>query len=535
MVKIFSDIEFINEYLRDESRLTGKADSVSFPESEAEIQEALEKLAAISMPVTVQGSRTGITGGAVPLQGHILNLSRMNRIVGLRYEHPDSFFLTVQPGLKLQELSQALQAKSFGTSAWSKGSLAALDIFKKQGPYFFPPDPTETTASLGGMAACNASGARSFHYGATRNYINALQIILADGSKLWLRRGQDVSSDGNFLLPDRMEQPGQQAKTGSRTIQGRLPSYKRAAVKNAAGYFTGQNIDLLDLFIGAEGTLGIISGLEIKLIPAPKMIWGGVFFFTQEQKAVAFVNDLKKDGFLKQQQKEGSWLAVIEFFDRRSLSLVSTLAHQDLPAAPLQAAAALYLEIHGQSEDNIGACFLHIAELVTKAGEDAEANWLAANAKQLKKLTDFRHAVPEAINLLLDSYKKEQPELTKLGTDMAVGDEKLMEVYKLYHSLLDPSGLDFAMFGHIGDNHIHVNIIPKTGTEYLQGKELYNTMARSVLAMGGTISAEHGIGKLKRELLAAMYGEEGLKQMRELKTCFDPQWLLSRGNLFFPD
>jgi D-lactate dehydrogenase (cytochrome) len=532
MVLIRDDREFLKEYLKDESRLSGKADSISFPLAEQEIQEVISRCGASSIPITVQGSRTGITGGAVPLQGHILNLSRMNKILGLRRD-PDSrdFFLEVEPGLLLKDLRLALLAKNFPAPAWSRESQQALAEFLEPGPYFFPPDPTETTASLGGMAACNASGACSYHYGATRGFINALSIVLADSSTLRLERIKQVAKQGQFQLhPEKRPTHGQ--TSGSGAIRGLVPSYKKPAGKNAAGYFSGLDIDLVDLFIGSEGTLGVISSLELKVIPAPRVVWGGIFFFSQARKAVAFVSDLRKDTLLSRKRDTETQLSAIEFFDRRSLELISTLGNQDLPTAPGWADAALYLEVHGENEDNTGEFFLHIAELVTAAGEDAEKNWLATNVRELKKLTDFRHAVPEAVNLLLDTYKKQYPDLTKLGTDMSVPDHRLMDVFELYESLLKPTGQDYAMFGHIGDNHLHVNIIPRDMAEYRRGKELYNAIAHAVLAMDGTISSEHGIGKLKTELLKDMYGEQGLRQMRELKACLDPQWLLNRGNLF---
>jgi D-lactate dehydrogenase (cytochrome) len=247
---------------------------------------------------------------------------------------------------------------------------------------------------------------------------------------------------------------------------------------------------------------------------------------------VEFVNTLREDNFLETQQTSSTHLAAIEFFDKRALDLVCTLPGTEYPHPPEAAAAALYLEVHSNNEDDIGDYFMHVAEQLAEKGEDPDLNWLASDRKQMKKLTDFRHAVPEAVNLLLDTYKKKHPQITKLGTDMAVSDEKLLEVYNLYRSILDPSGLDFTMFGHIGDNHLHVNIIPENGTEYARGKLLYTEIAHAVLAMGGTISAEHGIGKLKKELLKAMYGEQGIAEMKELKQLLDPRGILNQGNLW---
>jgi D-lactate dehydrogenase (cytochrome) len=113
-----------------------------------------------------------------------------------------------------------------------------------------------------------------------------------------------------------------------------------------------------------------------------------------------------------------------------------------------------------------------------------------------------------------------------------VPDAALDDVMALYHHGLDGSGLQHVMFGHIGNNHLHVNIIPDTMEEYQRGKNLYLQWASAVVKMGGTVSAEHGVGKLKTALLREMYGDAGISQMRALKALFDPDNLLDRGNLF---
>ncbi len=528
MTDIITDRQYIAEYLRDESRLEGRADSISFPRNEEEIREIAADTAKHGVPLTLQGSRTGITGGAVPLGGHILNLSRMNKILGIRRaEHDNAFYLSVEPGLTLQELNRACAARDFDTGTWDRESLAALDIFMRLGAYFFPPDPTETSASIGGMVSCNASGARTFLYGSTRDYIRSLHIIPAGGLRLILTRGRERANQGGFSVRAQGD-----ALHAPHTFSGRVPSYRRPEIKNAAGYFSGENAELIDLFIGSEGTLGIISQVELRLIPAPACVWGGIFFFSAEKAAVEYTKLIRTDAIVKAKARDGTNSAAIEFFDARALALTSTLPGRDFPDPPEGAAAALYVEFHGRDEDGVSACFLHLAGLMEQIGEDPERNWLATNQTELGRLNAFRHAVPEAVNLLVDNSKKEYPGLTKLGTDMAVPDDKLAEVYELYRSVLAPSALDFTLFGHIGNNHLHANIIPRNQEEYGRGKNLYLRMARSVLEMGGTISAEHGIGKLKTELLKAMYGEQGLEEMKALKINFDPHALLNRGNLW---
>ena len=144
----------------------------------------------------------------------------------------------------------------------------------------------------------------------------------------------------------------------------------------------------------------------------------------------------------------------------------------------------------------------------------------------------FRHTVPEAVNSIIDQRRKKDPDITKLGTDMAVPDNKLKEVIKMYKLDLEENNFEYVMFGHIGNNHIHVNILPRNMEEYTRGKELYKKWAEKILHDGGTVSAEHGIGKLKNNFLELMYGQAGIKDMVKVKKALEPKLILNNGNLF---
>lgn len=226
------------EYLRDESRQVGIAESIAFPKTEAEIISSVKEMSLKNIQITTQGARTGLAASAVPYEGHIINLSKMNKVTGARYdEKADRFFLTVQPGVLLSELRKYLSNKSFVVNGW-----------------FYSTDPTETSASIGGIASCNASGAKSYRYGSARDHITGLRIVLADGDVLSIKRGQFIADDNIFSL----------ITESGRVIKGKLPKYKMPYVKkNTSGYFNMPGMDMIDLFIGSDGTLGIISEIEI--------------------------------------------------------------------------------------------------------------------------------------------------------------------------------------------------------------------------------------------------------------------------------
>ena len=493
------------DFLRDESRKCGAAEAIAFPRNTAELAAALREAAAGGQPVTPQGARTGISAGAVPDGGVIVNLSKMDRVLGTRADADGRMFLRVQAGLPLVALRRHLATMERAITGGC--------------PYIFPPDPTETSASLGGMAACNASGACSYAYGPTRDHIEGLTVVLVDGDTLTLRRGQAFATGLHFAL----------VTDSGRTIAGDLPGYRLPSVKNAAGYWVRPGMDLLDLFIGNEGTLGIISELELRLTPKPYKTLGVLCYLADERRVLALVELLRNHA----QEARPHTLVALEYFDEGALRLIRASApHTGLLLPPPRPhwCCALYVEWALVSDENTPEPLMD--RLLAACGSRADDTWVAADAPALDKMKTFRHAVPEQVNALIAERKRRYPELTKLGTDLSVPDGRLSDVMRLYRSGLQAAGLEHVIFGHIGNNHVHVNILPRDMAEYAAGKALYRRWAEQVVAWGGSVSAEHGIGRLKKDLLAVMYASEGISAMRRLKALFDPSNRLNPGRLF---
>jgi len=518
-LQLHTQADEIQPFLTDESSAAGRAEGIFFPQNEEEIREALKFCRENRKPVTIQGARTGITGGAVPSGGLLINLSRCSRALRMGWdEESQRFTLTVQPGMLFSQVQKGLADKEFNTERWSAESLRAYRRFGTAGRWHFPADITETSASIGGMLSTNASGAKSYLDGPMRAHVLGLRALLMDGRALVLRRGGQTARDGGFRL--RLED-------GS-AIEGQLPGYRMPRVKNASGYSVAPDMDLLDLFIGAEGTLGVVTEITIALAPLPKLSWGILTFFEEPALALRYVQALKAI--------QGAHRpAAIEYFDRACLEMihreqVETRAHLGLPLLP--PAEAVYAEFRHPDQEEMDLCLHQTAGLLENAGANPAETWLAVTPQDLDKLIGFRHAVPESINRIIADRKREFPTLTKLGTDMAVPDDKLEWVLGLYTESIRALGLEGLKFGHIGDNHLHVNILPRSELEYQAGKALFLDWARQVIAAGGTVSAEHGIGKLKTAQLLAMYGEQAVAEMRALKRCFDPQGLLNPGNMF---
>ena len=504
--------------LRDESRTTGFAVTISFPTSEDDVRAVLAQLREQGCTaVTVQGARTGLAAGAVPFGGSVMDLSRMKRVTGLRQEG-ERFFVTVQPGVVLQDLRNALRQKRFATTGWSDESLAALAAFREAGPWFFPTDPTETSATIGGMVACNASGARSFRYGPVRPHVQALRVVLADGETLALSRG-DVAAEGRVLTL-----VTEQGTT--RTVP--VPTYTMPHAKNASGYHAAPDMDAVDLFVGSDGTLGVVTEVELELLPSPAVTWGVNCFFGTEAEALAFVEDVRPSV---------PEAVAVEYFDADALDVLRAQratggAFATLPVIPEDWRFCVYVELAGPGEEAVADALGRVADAMVAAGSTPARTWVGRTDVDRECQRLFRHAVPESVNMLIDERRRTDRSITKLGSDMSVPNGRLLDVMGLYRRTLAEEGLQSAVWGHIGDNHLHVNVLPRTIEDYRRGKALFERWAEEVSAMGGAVSAEHGVGKLKRAFLIPMYGQEGVASMAATKRALDPDGLLGRGNLF---
>lgn len=506
------------EYLRDESHTVGTAQWIAFPKTEQEVVQVLSAAWAQDLPVTVQGARTGISAGCVPQGGLVLSLNRMTEILGCRRLPDGRFAFRAQPGLALSEFTKAVEGKRCAAAGWDAPSQAAWADYLNAGSFFFTPDPTERSASLGGMAACNASGARTYFYGPTRPYVTALRAVLADGRTLALRRGECFARGHSLTLT---------LENGD-TLPVPLPTYEMPATKNTSGYYAAPDMDAIDLFLGSDGTLAVLTELELAVIPMPDYIWGATAFFDTEEQALDYVISVR-DGAPK--------AASIEYFDGDALDILrsqkaGSAAFAGLPAVPASARAAVYVELHDQAEDSVTRRLFRLGEQLTAAGGREADTLVARTDSDRAALQFFRHAIPESVNMLIAQRKKLDPVITKLGTDMAVPDQCLRHIVRYYRRQLEEAGLQSAVWGHIGNNHLHVNILPNSAAEYRRGKELYAVWAQEVTRLHGAVSSEHAVGKSKAGFLKIMYGADHIAEMRAVKAALDPKGLLGQGNLF---
>jgi D-lactate dehydrogenase (cytochrome) len=516
------------DYLRDESRVTApRADALLWPETEADVLAALALARERGWPVTVSAARTGIVAASVPLSGGmVLSLEKMSMLKELVH-HPatDTWSLMVEPGALLCGIQESADNNFyFYTSRWPARAQAAVAVLKERKlRLFYPPDPTEMSATIGGTVATNASGARTFKYGATRPFVRRLRVALADGTVLDIPRGAVLARDGVLTIPPELVAVGE-----PRALRVPLPGYVMPATKHCAGYFAAPAMDLIDLFIGSEGTLGIITEVEIELRVRTKARLSVMAFFAGETQALDFVVALREaiaQGIFD--------VEALEYFGASALQLLRdrrTPSDKTIPEIP-PAEAAIFAEF-AISDDAMEAAMELLEQYLICHGSSTDTAWAGMDDAEIQKMKLVRHAVPETINQTIGERKRTLPALHKIATDLAVPDQQLHAIMQFYHEQLDHAGLQYAIFGHIGNNHLHVNILPCDEAELTRAKDLYRAFAEKAIALNGTVAAEHGIGKLKCEFLRSMFGDEGIAQMRAVKAALDPTGMLNPGTLF---
>jgi FAD/FMN-containing dehydrogenase len=421
----------------DASLFRGHANEVFAPRDEAELLEILSRAHAQQIPVTIMGALTGLTGAAVPKTGWAISLLRLNQ---LRIEHHRAI---VGPGVLLRDLQSAAVRSN----------------------QFYAPDPTENTSSIGGNLAANASGSRSFRFGATREHVIGLRVALMNGEILTMHRGQPL----DFPVP-----------------AIRLPN----TTKHSAGYRLAPGMDVVDLFIGAEGTLGVVTEAELRLLPPPGDLISGVVFFPNEESALDAVD----------RWRPLPGLRMLEYLDAASLRMLD-VAH----------AAALIIE-QGSDDD------------LDVTGSLEGDSWFAISAADRERFRQFRHALPERVN---DRIRRSGH--MKIGTDYAVPLGKSREMLAIYRKILPEP---YVIFGHIGDAHLHVNTFSDSPEQFDRAKAVTTELAAAAVELGGTVGAEHGLGKRKAHLLKIQYSAAEIEAMRDIKRRFDPGWMLGPGTLF---
>ena len=448
----------LESYLQDASGYRGEAAEACLPADVNELRDIIEKAASAHMPLTIAGAGTGLTGARVPHGGCVVSLERFRQ---LEIGHGKA---RCGAGVTLTDLHE---------SAARTGQ-------------FFGPNPTESSASIGGIVGTNAGGARSFKYGSVRRHVLAITVTFMDGQTRRFKRGEKVDF-------------------------GYTPVRVPLTTKNSAGYYLQPDLEWVDLLAGSEGTLCFITEVELTLLPQPSAILTGVVFFASDESALDAVDAWRSIPELR----------LLEFMDGAALAILRP-RYAEIPSS---AGAALLIEQNLASEAD--------SEVDSWAqrldGQQAfDTSWFGFTAADQVRFRDFRHTLPAMV-----TDRARRSGFSKFGTDFAVPLSRSRELHAYYQRRCAEVMPDrFTIFGHVGDANNHVNLLPETREQADRGEHLINEFAAVVVSMGGTVAAEHGIGKTKTDLLRLMYSPDETAAMRAVKQQFDPAWLLGRGTLF---
>jgi D-lactate dehydrogenase (cytochrome) len=462
------------------------------PCTEGEVAYVLREASAV-LPV---GAQSSLTGGATPFGEQVVSLARMEGIGPFDGER-----VACEAGVALLTLQREVRSRGL----------------------YYPPVPTFQGAFVGGVVSTNAAGAATFKYGSTRDWVDGLTVVLASGEVLDLVRGEcRAHTDGYF-----------EVELGEGVRRVSVPRYTMPDVKKrSAGYFASPRMDLVDLFVGSEGTLGVITGATLRLVPdRPR---GAALLLLPDLAAALEATRRLREAAEDPDRVD---VASVEVMDRRSLELLREDGQDTAHGVALHAGvgAALLAELESAPGDDPFAG----AERVSRILADlvAEECVLFAPPKdrgRIEELEGLREAVPLAVNHRIAALQRTAPGVHKVAADMVVPFERLGEAVAVYQEGFRRRGLDHALWGHVSDGNIHANVIPRSQEDVARGEEAILEFGAAIVALGGCPLSEHGVGRnpVKQELLRRLYGSSGVEDMRRVKAALDPLWKLSPGVIF---
>lgn len=452
-VSLSSDRSVREAYEADASGLHLVPDLVARPQSLEEVVEVLRRAAADRTSVTCAGAQTSTTAASIADRGILMSLRGLDAISAI---DGDLRTMRVGPGALVGDIKRAA---------------AAADLL-------FAPDPTsEEESTIGGAIACNASGARTFKYGATRRHVTALKVAMASGEVLEFRRS--------------------------------------SLEKNTVGYAFAH--DPIDWFIGSEGTLGVIVEAELALLPLPERVVGLAVFFADENDALQFVVDARES-------REVS-ARCIEYFDDKAVAIARTGTH----AAGIPEAAAAMVYVEEEATQDLDTTLGHWVDLIESRTSSLDPVVFDGEAR-LREARKLRHSIPSTMNERGSARRGAGGR--KVSTDWAVPYRKLGEAVRIARRLAGDAGIEQAViYGHAGNGHPHQNFIAGDADELATIERVVESTLREVIRLGGTVAAEHGIGKIKRKWLPLQMNAIQIAMMSAVKKELDPLGILAPGNI----
>lgn len=437
--------------------MKGRATGLVRPASTADVAELVTQCATDHTRILPIGCQTATTGAAVPLDDLVVSLTGMTGVVDIDAKRR---IAEVLPGTITWDLKQTVADEGL----------------------YYPPDPTsEKECTIGGNVVCNASGARSFRWGMTAPWVEGIEVVTGRGeTHRFFRRGMD---------------------------------------KNTAGY--GPFHDPVSLFVGAEGTLGVVTRIWVRLIEDPGPFFAFVVFFGSLENALQTAVGYRT-------RKLGPSPRCCELFDGEALRILAT--HPKAPVVPDKAGAALYLEFDARERDLEQVISQDVAPLSTH-GALLDDTMVGESLGEKALIRELRHHIPETCNSLAAQHHKTGG--LKVSSEFCVPPDKILEMMDFVAKTAAHHGPDLLVrYGHIGNGHPHVFTRGRNAAEVASLKKLAAIWCRKAVALGGTVSGEHGIGKTRTYLLPIQYPPHIIDAMKAVKRVFDPSGIFAVGNVF---
>lgn len=445
--RCFVEMDVRLTYGHDETEdLQFTPDLVLKPETVEEVSQIMRYCYANQLVVTPSGARTGLSGGALPIEkGIALSMERFNKIIAIDEKNHQ---VITEPGVITQVLQDAVKAKGL----------------------FYPPDPaSKGSCFIGGNVSENSGGPKAVKYGVTKDYVLNLEIVLPNGEIIW---------------------------TGANVL------------KNATGY------NLTQLLVGSEGTLGIITKIVLRLIPHPTTDLLMLVPFFNAEKACEAVAAIFQAGITP---------SGLEFMERDALLWTLPYEPETIIEVKDNHAAHLLIEVDGFDTDVL----MRDCEKIVSVLEQFETDEIlfAENQTQKDQLWKLRRKVGEAVKSH-SIYKEE---------DTVVPRFELPNLLSTVKRIGNAYGFQSVCYGHAGDGNLHINIIKGDLSDHFWENELSKAISElftEVIAMGGTISGEHGIGLVQKQYMPIAFNDVQLQLMRSIKNVFDPTNILNPGKIF---
>ena len=452
---IITDPDVLSGFLRDESGLLGRADGVLRPRSVEEVVDAVRHCRASQVPLLPVGLQSATTGAAVPFGGLVLSTRAWT---GVEDVDRAARIAVVRPGTVTGELRAVVAEEGL----------------------LYPPDPTSLDeCTIGGNVASNASGARSFRYGVTSDWIAGLELVDGTGTThRFMRRAVDKNT------------------TGPRAFH-----------------------DPVDLVVGSEGILGAVTRVWVRLTTDPGPFFGAFIWFDSRDDALRAAVSWRLGGDPAPR--------CVELFDRGALDLFST--HPSGPRVPDRAAAMLFTE-WDLGDRTLESVLEDLVPGWEALGARLDDTLIASTPKEQARLRDLRHHIPASINERAARHHGTGG--LKISTEFCVPPGRLLEVMGRVEAIRSEEGVEeMICYGHVGNGHPHIFMYGRNPEEVTHRKRVAHRLCEAAVAAGGTVSGEHGIGKTRRDFLRYMMPPQILQALVETKRAFDPDWIFAPGNV----